>query len=131
MPDRIFISYARRDARTLALRLQADLIGAGYDVWLDTSEIDGGASWSREIEDAIESCDCGLALLSHGAFESEICRAEQLRLLRKRKRVIPLLVQVDAERPLHLEALNYRNFSDDAQYTAALDLLRADLAGKG
>ena len=125
----IFISYARRDGRDLALRLQADLIAADYDVWLDTSEIDGGASWSVEIERAIERCDVTLVLLSHGAFASEICRSEQLRALRKEKRIIPLLVQAGAERPLHLEARNYRDFSDSTRYADMLALLKGDLVG--
>ena len=130
-PDPIFISYARKDGRDLALRLQADLSADGHAVWLDTADIDGGASWSVEIENAIERCAVALTLLSHGSFASEICRAEQLRALRKRKRIIPLLVQADAERPLHLEALNFRDFSDRERYSAMLAVLRADLAGAG
>jgi len=127
---KLFISYARHDGHDLALRLQTDL-ASRYDVWLDTSEIEGGVSWSREIEDAINTCDDALVLLSHGSYESEICRSEQLRLLRKRKRVIPLLIQADAERPLHLESLNYRDFSVSSQYSAMLDLVKTDLAGVG
>ena len=33
----IFISYARKDGRELALRLKADLERAGHDAWLDTA----------------------------------------------------------------------------------------------
>jgi len=123
----IFISYARRDARDLALRLRDDLSAHGYSVWLDTAEIEGGASWSNEIEEAIEACDMTLALLSHGSFISEICRAEQLRALRKNKTVIPILVQPNAERPLHLEHLNYRDFTDAVTYPSSFDLLKRDL----
>ena len=101
MPDKlhIFISYARKDGRDLALRLRGDLIERDYDVWLDTAEIEGGASWSNEIEAAIDRCDVALALLSTGSYHSEICRAEQLRSLRKGKRVIPLLVQATVNAP--------------------------------
>ena len=94
----IFISYARQDGRELALRLQDDLRRDGHHVWLDTSDISGGASWSREIEEAIERCDIELALLSAGSFRSEICRAEHLRALRKGKRVVPLLGECNPER---------------------------------
>jgi hypothetical protein len=124
----IFISYARRDGRDLALRLHADLQAADHTVWLDTSDIGGGASWSAEIECAIERCDVTLALLSAGSYESEICRAEHLRALRKDKRVIPLLVQPDAERPLYFEHLNYRDFSDAAAYGDMLQTLLNDIA---
>lgn len=125
----IFISYARKDGRDLALRLRADLTALGYDVWLDTAEIGGGAGWSQAIAEAIDRCDVALALLTTGSFTSEICRAEQMRALRKDKRVVPLLAQSDAERPLHLEHLNYRDFSAPAQYAAQFATLLADLAG--
>jgi TIR domain-containing protein/NB-ARC domain-containing protein len=127
-PPRAFISYARKDSRDLALRLRDNLQAAGYEAWIDTSEIAGGASWSHEIEQAIERCDVALALLSAGSFGSEICRAEQLRALRKGRRVIPLLVQAEAERPLHLEHLNYCDFSNTAQYKEKFQALLTDIA---
>ena len=120
---RIFISYAREDSLDIALRLRDDLASAGHDVWLDLAEIAVGASWSRDIESAIENSDILLALLSPGSYVSDICRAEQLRALRKQKRVIPLLTQPDADRPIHLENLNYIDFSNLAFY----DNLLADL----
>ena len=100
---RIFISYAREDGMEVALRLRNDLSAAGHAVWLDLAEIAAGGSWARDIEEAIENCDLALMLLSHGSYISDICRGEQLRALRKNKRVIPILLQADADRPLHLE----------------------------
>jgi hypothetical protein len=44
----VFISYARKDGAELALRLQKDLTAAGFEVWLDTQRIGGGASWTVE-----------------------------------------------------------------------------------
>ena len=123
----IFISYARKDGRDLALRLRSDLQHNGNTVWLDTSEIEGGASWSVEIEYAIEKCDIALTLLSDGSYKSEICRAEQLRCIRKKKRIIPILVQADAERPLHLEHLNYRDFTSISEYAPSFETLLEDL----
>lgn len=123
----IFISYARIDSRVLALKLQQDLTDQGYTVWLDTNEIGGGASWSLEIERAIDTSDYALALLSKGSFESEICRAEQMRALRKNKNIIPVMVHSGAERPLYLESLNYRDFSNNSSYPQNLQLLISDL----
>jgi hypothetical protein len=79
---RIFISYARKDAADLAQRLQNDLSATGFDVWLDTQRIEGGASWTVAIEEAIDRAQVVLALLTPGAYTSETCRAEQLRSLR-------------------------------------------------
>lgn len=123
----IFISYARQDGKDLALRLRDDLKSVGYSPWLDLSEIQGGASWSENIEEAIESCDVMLALMSEGAYKSEYCRAEQLRAIRKGKRIIPILVQTDAERPIHLEPLNYVDFSDPERYDEKLRDLYSDI----
>jgi hypothetical protein len=124
----IFISYARQDGRELALRLRDDLKRGGHDVWLDTSDISGGASWSREIEEAIERCDIELTLLSTGSFRSELCRAEQLRALRKGKRVVLLLSERNSERPL-FRALELPDFSDPAHLRESFQTLLVDIKG--
>ncbi len=124
---RVFISYAREDGKALALRLRDDLTSLGYSIWVDLREIGAGAVWSQDIEEAIESCHIMLALMSHGSFTSEYCRAEQLRAARKGKRIVPLLVQSDADRPLHLEHLNYLDFADEFLYDEKLRDLVSDL----
>jgi hypothetical protein len=109
-PD-IFISYAWKDGADLAQRLQTSLGGEGFDAWLDTRRLRGGATWTPEIERAIDTCDVVLALLTPGSDVSEICRSEQLRSLRKGKRVISLLARSGSDIPLHLEAKEYRDFT--------------------
>lgn len=110
---RIFVSYARRDASELALRLQKDLSGAGFEVWLDTQRIEGGSSWTVEIEKAIDWAQVVLALPTPGSYTSEICRAEQLRSLRTGKCVIPVLAGYGAEVvPIHLEGKNWREYPE-------------------
>lgn len=125
---KIFISYAREDARDIAIQIHKDLTSAGHDAWLDLSKIEAGASWSRDIEVAIESAEIVLTLLSVGSYVSEICRAEQLRALRKNKRVVPILLQSDADRPLHLENLNYLDFTQPAHYKQSLQSLLNTIA---
>jgi hypothetical protein len=131
MPDdnilRIFISYARSDGRVLALRLNDDLRSAGLAVWLDTSEVAGGANFALQIEKAIDECDVVLALLSEGSYRSEYCRQEHMRALRKGRRVIPLLVQGRADIPLYFESLNFLDFSMLERYDSALRDLLSDL----
>lgn len=104
----VFISYARKDGAELAQRLQRDLTRESFDVWLDTQQIAGGATWTKEIEENLDRSHVVLALLTPGSYLSEICRAEQLRSLRKGKLVIPLLAQQGSDIPLHLEAKNCR-----------------------
>jgi tetratricopeptide (TPR) repeat protein len=107
--------------------LQKDLNGNGYDAWLDKQRIEGGASWTNSIEEAIDNADYLLALLTQGSYVSEICRAEQLRSLRKGKCVIPLKAQSNTDVPLHLEAKNYRDFSAGSNYAQAFNELLGDL----
>lgn len=130
MNRKIFISYARTDSKLLAHRLCADLQAAGYTVWLDTSEIAGGASWSQDIEQAIEDCSIMIPLMSPASYNSQWCRAEQLRAVRKGKKLVPLLAVAGAEVPLHLEHLNYLDFSQTSLYGERLQDLLSDLRAR-
>ena len=62
----------RKDEADLAQRLQEDLKDNGYDAWLDKQRIEGGASWTNTIEEAIDNADYLLALLTQGSYVSEI-----------------------------------------------------------
>jgi len=124
---RIFVSYARRDGAGLALRLRDDLTAAGFEVWLDTRRLHGGDSWTVEIEEAIDRAEVVLALLTPGSYGSEICRAEQMRSLRKGKCVIPLL-WVACDIPLFFETKNYRDFIGD--YDGGFRALLGDIEAR-
>src|ERR1700730_16913898 len=108
---KIFVSYAHSDGVELAQRLVRDLAASGLERWLDTQRLYGGAIWTKEIENALDQAEVVLALLTKGSYASEICRAEQLRGLRKGKCVIPLMAQTGAEVPLHLEPKQYLTFT--------------------
>jgi hypothetical protein len=124
---RIFVSYAHKDGMQLAQRLQRDLSTEGLDVWVDTERLHGGATWTVEIDRALELSQVVLALLTPGSYESDLCRAEQLRALRKGKRVIPLLGQPGTGIPLHLESRQYRDFTGTKPYAPELRLLVEDI----
>src|SRR5690242_20196227 len=126
----IFISYARKDGTELANRLHDD-IGGKFEVWIDTRRIRGGSSWTNEIEQAIDHSQVVLALLTHGSYISPRCRAEQLRSLRKGRRVIPPIAQGDADIPLQLETKNYRDFRRIESYDAQLQRLLEDISSGG
>src|ERR1051326_6143924 len=127
--SRLFISYAHQDGVAMARRLNEDLKANGFDVWLDVLRLTGGASWTVDVESALDSSDIVIALLSRGSFLSDTCRAEQLRSLRKNKCVIPILVEPDADRPIHLESKQYLDFSSrsdyDTQFPALLACIRS------
>lgn len=124
----LFLSYGRKDGKTFAMQLFQDLTSAGYRVWLDLDEIAMGGDFTQEIERAIDTCDVMLALISPSSLASGWCRAEQLRAIRKGKRVIPLMITPDVELPLALEHLNYIDFSTPERYAPMLRDLLSDLA---
>lgn len=60
---RVFISYASEN-RDLAVMVSSALRKAGFEPWLDTSELRGGEHWDDSIGDAIEDADFALVLYS-------------------------------------------------------------------
>jgi hypothetical protein len=128
---RIFISYARKDARPRAECLAAALEESGFDVWMDRQRILGGASWSRTIEQAIDSSGAMLALLSPASYESRVCRGEHLTALDAGKPVVPVLVSAAAPRPVYLAADHYLVIDSDAAQDAAWTALLAALGSQG
>jgi hypothetical protein len=125
----LFISYAHCDGVKLAQRLQSDLETSGREVWLDRKRLAAGASWSVEIEQAIDRCEIVIALLSAGSFASDICRPELLRALRREKRVVVLMLAQDVDRPLFLETKLYISFAPSRAYADAFAELVAEIAG--
>src|SRR5262249_19089672 len=86
---------------------------AGCEVWLDIINIRGGASWSKEIEGALNNCDALVAVLTPASYVSEICRAEQIWALDKGKPVLPLLAVAGTDVvPIHLYSRNRRTFPE-------------------
>lgn len=109
---RVFVSYARKDGAHAAESLRDFLKEANLEVWLDIDHISGGASWSQEIETALNKCDVLIAMLTEASYVSEICRAEQLWALDEGKLVIPLLAENRALVPIHLKNKNYLRFPE-------------------
>ena len=109
---RAFISYARKDGAATAQRLSELLREAECEVWLDTVDIRGGASWSKEIEGALNDCDVLVAVLTPASYVSEICRAEQMWALDEGKLVIPVLAVAGTPVPIHLKSRNWRRFPE-------------------
>lgn len=127
----IFISYARKDSQPRAERLAVALEQAGFEAWLDRPRIQGGFSWSRTIEQAIERCSAMLALLSPASHESRVCRGEHLTALDAGKPLVPVLVEADAPRPVYLAADHYLVIDSDEAEAAMLPQLLQALASGG
>lgn len=60
----VFVSYASENAEA-ARRIADALLNLGFsDVWLDKKKLIGGDDWADRIEDAVETCDFFMPLLS-------------------------------------------------------------------
>ena len=101
-------------AADTAQRLRDLLHGPDCQVWLDTEKIHGGASWSKEIESALNGCDVLVAVLTPASYVSEICRAEQIWALDEGKVVIPVLAVAGTPVPIHLKGRQWRKFPGTA-----------------
>lgn len=72
---KLFLSYSRKD-EAKARRFTSWLEREGHDVWRDEEDISGGASFSAEIEKALEDCDAVLVLWSANSVQSAWVRDE-------------------------------------------------------
>ena len=109
-----FLSHQSKD-KPFVEALGAFLRLNGVDVFIDAWDIFGGDSIPREIEEALDSCDLFLYVLSPAAAESKWVQAEyHAYLYRKlndqRLRIIPILREQSKAPPLiaPLRALDFR-----------------------
>jgi TIR domain len=145
----LFLSYARRDASELAVRLKSDLEAHGYRVWLDRPEIVAGREWEHQISDGLRSAQRLVAVLTPSAVRrstdpttpdtiDSVCLDEIsfARFAQPPTTVVPVMAQI-CEPPFSIFRLDYVDMctwrDSDERYQAGLQLLqgiKAALAGK-
>jgi hypothetical protein len=125
--QKIFFSYSRIDGSDFALQLALDLKKEGFNVWIDQQDIRAGLEWDREIEKALESCDCLLFVETEMSVTSNNVLDEVYYAIEQKKKVIPLIVR-DSKTPFRLQRLQHINFTHD--YNAGLTQLISELKGQ-
>ncbi len=119
----IFISHATKDDAVVD-RIAGGLNAAGLETWIDHQHgLKPGVDWSLGIDQAINTCACGLFIMSSASLKSDYCRAEWNRVLYLDK---PLYVAViervpKEDRPTRLGIIQ------PADLTADFDSGMADL----
>jgi len=88
----VFLSYSREDLRFVE-KLAADLQQAGYDVWYDLTDIEGGDRWAIEIQTAIDNSDVCITVISSNSIVSEWVEKEFLYASNVGKKVVPVLYE--------------------------------------
>jgi WD40 repeat protein len=113
---RIFISYGRKDAEDLALKIASDLTGIGHDVWIDKDQIKTGRSWEEQIEEAILSHDIFISLLTPYAVRRPdgVCLDEISMARFHNRKIVPVMV-VQCRPPLSIYRLDWVDFQEWTQ----------------
>lgn len=101
----VFFSYSRKDLGFVE-KLAEDLQQAGYDVWYDLSDIEGGDRWASEIQNAIDNCDVCITVISPNSIVSEWVEKEFLYASNEGKRIIPIMHEW-TDLPLWLMNIHY------------------------
>lgn len=127
---RVFLSYARADRARVAKIAEA-LTAAGLTVWWDTA-IEGGASFSADIERELDAADVVVVVWSATSIKSDWVR-DEAGAGRDRKRLVP--VQIDATLPplgfrqlQSIDLSGWKGRAEDAKF-ASLVLAIHKLAG--
>ncbi|NWF68965.1 MAG: SUMF1/EgtB/PvdO family nonheme iron enzyme [Chloroflexi bacterium] len=89
----VFISYSRKN-NEYARKLADQLLGLGFDVWID-DRIDYGEDWWRAIVRAIKACSAFVVVMSPDSGESRWVQREVTLAYELRKPTFPLLLEGD------------------------------------
>ncbi len=119
--ERIFISYSRKDSST-ARSLAGSLEKAGFDIWWDISDLQGGDDWLRNIPAAIESSQYFILLLSPNSIASKWVEREYLHALNRSIKIIPILI-APCQIPFALANINCLDFTAHDDQTNQQTLL--------
>lgn len=115
----LFISYAKRDTRALALKIRDELAALpDVTVWIDEA-LEVASSWASQIEQEIDRCDYLIVLLSPDVNRratatqarsfvlNEIDYAQQLH-----KPIIPVMAQTTRV-PVQIAGIQYVDLTQD------------------
>ncbi|HEX5158440.1 MAG TPA: toll/interleukin-1 receptor domain-containing protein [Ktedonobacterales bacterium] len=97
----LFISYSRKDASIID-RLELSLRQAGYNVWVDRSNLHAGQVWSAQVGQAIDQCAALIVALSPAALRSAAVRNEYQHALKAGKPVLVAAIRTTRQPPPEL-----------------------------
>ncbi len=116
---KIFISHSSKD-KPFARKLKRYLENAGYDTWMDESDIKTGENFVKEIIDGLESSHLMILLLSPNSMASEWVEKEWTAMINRGvkencNRIIPVMIEY-CKRPPLLSELQYLKFLNNHEY---------------
>lgn len=119
----LFISYSRDDAEFIQM-LHKALELEGRSTWVDW-DISANTEWFPEIEQAIDTADNAVFVLSPAWAGSPICHKELLHAVQSGKRLIPLQYrELDPDDiPDDLAKLNWIDFREHPEFQGSFNTL--------
>lgn len=88
---KVFVSYSRRDAADIAVRLVAWLESLGLAPVIDTRDLEFGERWQQQLRDFIRQADAIVFIVTPGSVASKWCRWEIAQVAAQSKRLVPVL----------------------------------------
>jgi hypothetical protein len=124
----VFICYSRHD-RDFVDRLTADLKRQGVNTWRDVDDIPGQLQanlqgWRAAVQDALETCEAMLVVLTPDALSSSEVQAEWNDFASRRRPIFPVVVR-ECTVPFYLKIYQIWDLSSD--YKRQLAMLAAAL----
>ncbi|MEW8681751.1 MAG: TIR domain-containing protein [Candidatus Thiodiazotropha endolucinida] len=122
--DDIFISYSRVDT-DFVVKLRESLTQRDFQVWVDQDSIPYAVEWRPEIQQAIDSAQAVIFVISPESAASAECEKEINYALLNYKRLIPIVYRpVDPSQvPQQLRKLNWLPFDQGEAFTDGLEKL--------
>jgi len=109
----IFVSYSSND-RPFALGFTKALESLGAKIWIDQLGIKLGQNWDNAIEDALETADTIILLISPTAADSQNVQDEVSIAKEKNKKLVPVLI-MPCDLPMRWKRLQYADLTTDAE----------------
>lgn len=122
--QKVFISYSRKD-QDFAKQLAKSLLQIGFSVWLDIEDIPAGVKWSTAIQNALQTSEAMLVILSPDSMSSVNVEDEWQYFLDRGKTIIPILWR-PCEIHFQLSRLQYIDFAHH-NFANSFDRLIAEL----
>ena len=109
----IFVSYSSKD-RPFAINLAKELNSLGANVWIDQLGIKLGENWDNAIENALDSSNTLMLLLSPTSVESQNVQDEVSIAIQENKKLVPILIK-ECDLPMRWQRRQYADLINNPE----------------
>ena len=109
----IFVSYSSKD-RPFAINLAKELNSLGANVWIDQLGIKLGENWDNAIENALDSSNTLMLLLSPTSVQSQNVQDEVSIAIQENKKLVPILIK-ECDLPMRWQRRQYADLINNPE----------------